>query len=380
LNPRTNEDISRKPQFKGRISALNCGFINVFSRQVKEMNMELAEEWLAGIPSKYTKKSYKAGIKKFESWFKKPVETLIKSPEATRTVEQFYCHLKEAHNQNTARNQTNAVIQFLKFHGTEIKLRRALGVYRTVPTTRDHRTTISEIQSMAKNSSLKEQIFLEVYLLGLRVSDASTLEWQTFNHLDEEPPVPIQILTKKEGIVCQTFISSEFQELLKRYLPTLDKNNPYLLQSRNKGKNLKPRQIDYILKGLVQRAGINNGTQLFRWHTGRKLVMRTCQELSISVWTAKMLVGKAIPMSDATYLEGANLKNDFIKLNKVLRLFPEPTVSISNQKEMFEAIMEALKALLAERLGIKKLTTSQIEALYEKLKPESDRKVKVKLT
>lgn len=140
------------------------------------MNMELAEEWLAGIPSKFTRKSYKAGIKKFESWYGKPVETLIKSPDATRTVEQFYCHLKEVHNQNTARNQTNAVIQFLKFHGTEIKLRRALGVYRTIPSVRDHRATIREIQSMAKTANLKEQIFLEVYLLGLRVSDASVLE------------------------------------------------------------------------------------------------------------------------------------------------------------------------------------------------------------
>lgn len=93
-----------------------------------------------------------------------------------------------------------------------------------------------------------------------------------------------------------------------------------------------------------------------------------------------MFVGKAIPMADATYLEGANLRNDFIRLNKVLRLFPEQPTVISNQKEMFEAVMEALKALLAERLGIKKLTTNQIEALYEKLKPESDRKVKVKLT
>ena len=93
-----------------------------------------------------------------------------------------------------------------------------------------------------------------------------------------------------------------------------------------------------------------------------------------------MLVGKSIQASDSTYLEGTELRNDFIKLNKVLRLFPEPTVSISSEKEMLDAILETLKALLAERLGIKKLTTTQIQVMYENLLPEDKKPIKVKLT
>lgn len=157
------------------------------------MNMELAEAWLSVIPSKYTKKCYKSGIKKFESWYGKPVETLIKSPEATRTVEQFYCHLKEVHNQNTARNQTNAVIQFLKFHGTEIKLRRALGVYRTVPTTRDHRVQISEVQAMAKTA-------MDLRRRNLILESASIVESQltlnTFNVMNASRSTKVKPRTK----------------------------------------------------------------------------------------------------------------------------------------------------------------------------------------
>ena len=75
------------------------------------MDMKLVEEWLSGIPSKYTRKNYMSGIKKFENeYFHKPIETLIKSPEAGREIERFYCWLKERHGQNTCRNVVNANI------------------------------------------------------------------------------------------------------------------------------------------------------------------------------------------------------------------------------------------------------------------------------
>ena len=54
------------------------------------MDMKLVEDWLSGIPSKYTRKSYKSGIKKFENeYYNKPIETLIKSPDAGKVVELF---------------------------------------------------------------------------------------------------------------------------------------------------------------------------------------------------------------------------------------------------------------------------------------------------
>lgn len=187
------------------------------------MDMKLDEDWLSGIPSKYTRKSYKSGIKKFENeYYHKPIEQLIKSPEAGREVERFYCWLRERYGQNTCRNVVNAVIQFLKFHGTEVKHRKALQVYRTVPTTRDHRVTIGEIQAMAKVSDLREQVLLEVYLMGFRIGDVALLEWRKFDQ-NGKPPIPIAINTKKEQVVARAFISEEFKQLLDKYLPLLDK-------------------------------------------------------------------------------------------------------------------------------------------------------------
>jgi len=312
------------------------------------MDMVKVEDWLSGIPSIYTRKSYMSGIKKFENeFYHKPIETLIKSPEAGKVVEQFYCWIREKHGQNTARNVVNSVIQFLKFHGTEVKYRKALQIYKTVPTTRDHRASISEIQAMAKVSDLREQILLEVYLLGLRIGDVALLEWRTFD-VQGDTPIPIEINTKKEQVVARTFISEEFKQLLDKYLQTIDRNNKFLFQSARR-EHLSTKQIANILNSLQKRAGIvNHG--LNRWHCGRKLFLRTCAELGISSWSAKLMCGKAIPASDDTYVHDAELKNDFTKISEVLRLFLKVIPQTIDQIKDLE---NALRQVENENMGLK---------------------------
>jgi len=241
----------------------------------------------------------------------------------------------------------NTVIQFLKFHGTEVKYRKALQIYKTVPTTRDHRATISEIQAMAKVSDLREQILLEVYLMGFRIGDVALLEWRKFDQ-NGQPPIPVAINTKKEQIVARAFISEEFKKLLDKYLPLLDKSNPFLFQSKRR-KHLSTKQFNNRLKKLVERAGISNHG-LFRWHTGRKLFLRTCAELGISSWSAKLMCGKSIPTSDDTYVHDAELITDFKKISEVLRLFPKTIPQAGNKIKNLE---NALRQVEEENMAFK---------------------------
>jgi hypothetical protein len=74
---------------------------------------------------------------------------------------------------------------------------------------------------MAKFGDIREQVLLEVFLLGLRVRDVSELKWQTFA-VNGETPIPILILTRKEDVTARTFIRAEFKELLNKYLPILE--------------------------------------------------------------------------------------------------------------------------------------------------------------
>lgn len=97
------------------------------------MDMGKVEDWLSAVPSKYTRKTHKAGIRKFEEFYQQGIETLIgKSPEETgHVIDKFYTWLKDrGHGQNTCRNLVNSPIQFLKFFGTEPKYKRSLGIYR----------------------------------------------------------------------------------------------------------------------------------------------------------------------------------------------------------------------------------------------------------
>ena len=89
------------------------------------MDMGKVEDWLSAVPSKATRKTYRAGLKKFEEFYGNGIEALIgKSGEETgKIIDKFYVWLKEpihtikgqpnqAHGQNTCRNVVNAPIQF----------------------------------------------------------------------------------------------------------------------------------------------------------------------------------------------------------------------------------------------------------------------------
>ena len=345
------------------------------------MDMEKAEKWLSTIPSKATRKNYLAGIRKFEIYYQKPIETLIGSENCGEEIERYYAWLKDkGHPQNTRRNLCNVAIQFLKFFKTPVDYNKHLGIYRTVITTRDHLTTISEIQKMGAVSDLREQVLLEVFLLGLRIGDVSTLEWQTFD-VQGECPISIMIRCGKEETTASTFISEEFKALLDKYLQTIDRNNKYLFQSARQ-EHLSEKQIDRILKALVKRAGVQNHGS-FRWHTGRKLVLRTSAELGLNQWSAKMLVGKSVSPDIATYISGVQLKNDFLKLSNVLRLFPKPQAVNGEARKMLDTVFQVLRGLVEDKLReqgmLKKTKPIDWQEIYQQLLPESEREEKVQI-
>lgn len=353
------------------------------------------EDFLETVSSKYTRKNYVNGIKKFEEWYGDSITKLVKSPDATKTIEKFYVALKQKHPQNTCRNVTNAPIQFLKYFGTDVRPRKALGVYRTEKAIDDHRLTIDEVQKMARYADLRQQVVLEVFLLGLRIADAIALKVSDLNKLEQPAPIELNLRATKgtNGTVYETFICEEFKELLERYLPTL--NGKWLFQGLRKESHVKDETLNTMLKELASRAGIQLHGNL-HWHCGRKLVITTGAELGLNTWVIKKMVGKSIPMSDDTYLY-AQLKEGFLKLRSVLRLMPRVAEeSLSNVEELTnictEAIVTTFKPKIREMLlkrmlrngtdnqtlgfiempNIDAMSNKQLLELYVKLKKEEN--------
>jgi len=304
------------------------------------------EDWLEVVPSKNTRKSYTYGVSVFETWYGDSITKLIKSPEASRAIERFYVHLKERHPQNTCRNITNAAIQFLKFHRTEVRPRKSLGIYNTERALGKHLVTISEVQRMADVANLNEQVMLGIFILGFRVGDAIRLKKSDFeNLLDREPPIELKLRARKERTVYETYISEELRDLLEQYLPTLE--SEWIFPGVRKGSHVKDETLNKRLRSLAERAGIKlNGS--LTWHTARNLILREGSQLGINSWNLKRMTGKTIPISDDTYLAGLNLNEDFIRLSRVLKLKPaKVNAKVGNLEEILETVGIAMaKALM----------------------------------
>lgn len=313
------------------------------------------EEWLETVPSKNTRKSYVYGVSVFETWYGDSISKLIKSPEASRTIERFYVHLKERHPQNSCRNITNSAIQFLKFHGTEVRPRKSLGIYATERALGKHLVTISEIQKMASLANLKEQVMLGIFLLGFRVGDTIQLKKSDFeNILDREPPIELKLRARKERTVYETYLSGELRDLLRQYIPTLE--NEWIFPGVRKGSHVKDETLNKRLRSLAGRAGVKLNGRL-TWHTARNLILREGSQMGINSWNLKRLTGKTIPISDDTYLAGLNLREDFIKLSSVLKLKP---TRINNKVGNLAEIIEKIGMAMG-----KKLTKDAVEQLKQ---------------
>ncbi len=269
--------------------------------------------------------------------------------------------------QNTCRNMTNAPIQFLKYFGTPVKYRKNLGIYNTTLTTRDHMLTVDEVRQMWQIASLEEKVMIKTWMLGLRIGDASRIQWQQFNFKATEEPQEVLINTRKESVIAHVFVDAEFQKLLEKYIPTLDKSNKYLLQSE-KGGNVKEKQLLRRLQSLQKRAMIDSNGQVFGWHIGRKLFLRTCAELGITSWNAQMMVGKSVDKSIATYINGVQLKNDAMKVHNVLKMeIPNDNGNVVRLKETVNAL-EKENMVFKTRIDLLQKNSQNQEEEIEKMK------------
>jgi hypothetical protein len=88
--------------------------------------------------------------------------------------------------------------------------------------------TVDEVWQMWQIASLEEKIMIKTWMLGPRIGDASKIQWQQFNSKATEEPQEVLINIRKESIIAHVFVDAEFQKLLEKYNPALDKSNNYV--------------------------------------------------------------------------------------------------------------------------------------------------------
>jgi len=378
-----NKTLANKEETVGKIQSVQTNSIKTTvpttSNNMTEKE-DKADQFLEHVKKskgKATFYSYNSGLKKFLDWYKKTGTEIYEerkqqvqsgNPEDLGyfgyKIQEFYQDLlNKGFTRNSARVTTNGISGFFRYYGLTVELGNE--VSRKILTTKDFVPSVEEYRRMYQIADLRGKVILSMALnLGWRIGDFCKITASIMPNLDQECPIEFDLITEKEQVLSKAFLSCETVELLKAYIPTLDKGNPYLFQS-NSQHHLEEQSINDVLKVLAAKAKLQfpEGKRL-RFHCFRKRFLSTCANLKIDVNIAKILVGKTVSIDMMAYLSEVDLKTAFNEISKYLCL------SNGSQKHVLEIKNEEITQLRTEvrdlKIFIKGLQQLYGEELFKK--------------
>ena len=367
--------------------------------------MELSvESYLESVTNPHTRKEYRYGIKAFAEWFGKSPEEILKMRQEDltqkpnenlveyknraarfeREIETFHGSvLKQGKAINTARTTTMGIRQLFRYYQMPLLMRKGNKVNKTVKTTKSFPLRIEHVREMFKVADLRERIILSMATdLALRMSDFIKLKKSDLPDLNQDTPIAFDIMTGKENVVANAFLSNETVELLKSYLIHLDqrekdrqrraqrqdrriKENPHLFPS-NGSSPITEERINGLLKILAEKAQIKVNGKSLTFHCFRKMFLSTSIDSGIGLTASKKLIGKAIAQSDDTYLTTVNLRSKFIQLKKSLTIqqIPEPE-NETKIEDLTEIVTDLQRSLTQQEKITQTVTEKNIQITRE---------------
>jgi integrase len=335
--------------------------------------MELSvQTFLDSVSNPNTKKCYKHGLKRFCEWYGKSAEQILelrkndltqqtgenlieyrnRASRFEKEIEKFHSNLLTRGSINTARVQTLGIRQLFRYYEMPIRFRNGSKIAKTVKTTKNFPLTIEHVRKMFEVADLRERVILSMATdLGLRIGDFINLKKSDLPPLDQQPPISFDIMTTKEGVIAHGFLSQETVDLLKVYLPTLERKNgnPYLFPS-NGNRNISDEWLNKLLQRLAEKAGINLNNKCISFHCFRKMLLSASIDSGIGLTAGKKLCGKAIAQSDDTYLTTVNLKQKFIQLKKFLAIKEQPQLDTNQLEALKDAVTKLQEDLTRQKL------------------------------
>jgi hypothetical protein len=176
--------------------------------------------------------------------------------------------------------------------------------------------------------------------------------------LSEEPPIAFTLLTQKEKITANCFLSKETVESLKTFLFTLQKKDNVYLFSSNGKSHVSDEAISKMLNRLAEKAQIDLNGKSLSFHCFRKMFLSASIDSGVGLVAGKLMCGKAVPKSDSTYLTTINLKQHFIQLKKFLAI--RQTLEPGNESEKEIRILKEIVTNLQKNLSQQEKITQTI--------------------
>ena len=345
------------------------------------------KEFLDSIINPNTRKGYRVGIKKFYEWFGKspreilearkndltqrPGEDLIeyrnRAARFEKQIEKFHGYLlKQGYTTNTSRALTIGIRQLFRYYQMPVIMRAGSKVTKTVKTSKNFPLRIEHVRRMFEVADLRERVILSMSTdLGLRISDFIKIKKGALPSSTQDPPVGFDVMTGKEEVVAHGFLSAETIELLKVYIPTLQKKeNPYLFPS-NRKRPISDEWLNQLLRKIAEKAQIELNGKSLTFHCFRKMFLSTSIDSGIGLTAGKKLCGKAIARSDDTYLTTVKLREKFVQLKKFLAIKQSAKYEINIIEKL-----ETVVSKLSEELEQQKIVTQAVSGENLKIRKE----------
>lgn len=341
---------------------------------------KLFDDFLTSLSAKNTKKLYRKGLELFAQFCGKSISEMLEMRKQDLEVkpnqsiveqkqlstrfereflEPFYLHLTKdvpereprKYSPISASSYAKAVMAILRFYSMSFGLRKGSPISEGANYEGEGRfdLSIEDVRKMffARSCDLEFKTYLSLSVdCGFRISEILGLKVKDLPNLDESCPIEFTVRNKKERIIAHTCLSKLTVDLCKELI------NVYERKPEDKLINLAESTCERRLKELASEVGINyKGKGEFTAHMFRDLRIKTAQNMQISEYIYKRMVGKSIEKSMRGY-SSRDVKTAFEKMSTVLSINGSVLAKENNDmlSEMAKT-MASMKTMLEEDRG-----------------------------
>jgi len=237
-----------------------------------------------------------------------------------KVVAFYNDRISKGYATNTVRAEVSTVRAFCRDNCTTLivprkkiaKAKRAIG---------EHEFTREELAKMFYVADVRDKAILSSAVsLGYSVEDFSELPRDLIESLVNKALIEkidfigFDYERKKTGVESRSHLTPESKDSLKAWFEYIDKKrasegkpkSEWVWCNGNSGY-LSPQALNDVVKNLVAKANITT-TGKIRFHLLRKFLMNALHDCGFSDWEVKRAIGKEIPTTDSTYLQGLSRK------------------------------------------------------------------------
>lgn len=293
-------------------------------------------EWVTTEENPLTEKAYMdCGIDEVDNYIRKDFETMpsnLFQDKYSDVLTKYVTSLSQLKS-NTALSIISSVRSFFTNEATSIKLQQGK-LPRREMAMGEHRFNLNEFRSMWLVADTEGKARLSVAIsLGWGVGDFLGLKTrfikEVIRNVDDDGFASFDYRRSKTKARIRGILPPSAIQDLKEYLKGVPDDKEYLWTSRTK------EGFSYWVRSLCSEVGITeNGT--IRFHLIRKYTFDMVSS-QCGVYEAKLLVGKRIPISDATYLH--NLEDRLLERYKK---FAYPLLQLNGTIQSQEGKIEKL--------------------------------------